>query len=194
MDGASGFNFTGNMRRLCDDIVTRLPELHHVDMPQVAVAFAQARNRSRYGTYASLTPMRFENGSLYTRRRGDRYTVKRLFDDHGKEYLYILTFYMPRFMDVCLVEKLSTVIHELWHISPIFNGDIRRFPGRCYAHSGSQRKYDAAMDQMALRWLDQSPPSQLYNFLQYRFDDLARTFGPIYGAKIRQPKLIRCAS
>ena len=42
-----------------------------------------------------------------------------------------MSFYLPRFCDQSLDEKLSTVMHELWHISPAFDGDIRRLPGRC---------------------------------------------------------------
>ena len=187
----NGFNFTANMRMVCDELIARLPELQHIKMEQVAIAFAQARNRSKYGMYASLTPMRFEDGSLYTMRRGRRYTVQRLYDRQGNEFLYILTFYMPRFMDVGLVEKISTVIHELWHISPHFNGDIRRFPGRCYAHSASQKDYDAEMDRMAQRWLATSPPRTVYEFMEFRFDELAARQGPIIGAKIKTPKLVR---
>lgn len=189
----NGFDFTTKMRTVCEELVARLPELQHIDMSRVAVAFAQARNRSKYGMYASLTPMRFEGGSLFTSRRGRRYTVQRLYDDGGQELLYILTFYMPRFMDVDLVEKLSTVVHELWHISPDFNGDIRRFPGRCYAHSSSQKDYDAEMDCMAERWLATNPPRSIYAFMEYRFDELAKLKGPIVGAKIKTPKLLPCA-
>jgi hypothetical protein len=193
MDSESGFNFTAKMRILCDELVARLPELCHIDLRHVAFAFSQARNRSAYGTYATLTPMRFEDGSLYTIRRGHRYTVRRLYNADGTELFYIVTFYMPRFMDVDLVEKLSTVIHELWHISPEFNGDIRRYSGRCYAHSSSQDEYDAEMDRMAVRWLESKPPEPIYGFLRYRFDELVKNHGPIYGAKIKHPKLVRCA-
>lgn len=188
-----GFNFTSGMRGVCDELIARLPQLQHIDMSKVAVAFAQARNRSKYGTYASLTPMRFEAGSLFTEKRGRRFTVQRLYEADGTEQLYILTFYLPRFMDVGLVEKISTTIHELWHISPSFDGDIRRFPGRCYAHSSSQKDYDAEMDVMAEQWLATEPPYELYQFLEYRFDELARHHGPIYGRKIKTPKLLACA-
>ena len=188
-----GFNFTARMRDLCAELVARLPELQHIRIDQLAFAFAQAKNRSQFGTYATLTPMRFEGGSLYTTKRGHRYTTQRLFTEDGHELLYIVTFYMPRFMDVELLEKISTIIHELYHISPDFNGDIRRFPGRCYAHSGSQKDYDAEMDRLAQRWLDSNPPAEIYDFLRYRFDEFSQRLGPIYGAKIKTPKLIRCA-
>lgn len=188
----NGFDFTARMRVVCKELVGRLPELQHIDVSKIAFAFAQARNRSKYGMYASLTPMRFEDGSLFTTRRGKRYTVQRLYDRDGSEFLYILTFYMPRFMDVGLVEKISTVIHELWHISPEFNGDIRRIPGRCYAHSSSQKDYDAEMDIMAERWLAMNPPRSIYDFMEYRFDELSQLKGPIIGAKIKTPKLFPC--
>ena len=80
------------------------------------------------------------------RRRTGGYTIQRLFDSKGQEFLYILTFYLPRFMDLSFREKLITVFHELWHISPQFDGDLRRHPGRCYAHTSSQKEYDAEME------------------------------------------------
>ncbi len=86
-------------------------------MSQVAVAFAQTRHQALHGLQAKLTPMRFEGGALTTRRRGRTWTVQRLF--HGqREMLYILTFYLPRFLDQSFREKLITVFHELYHISP----------------------------------------------------------------------------
>lgn len=193
MPRKAGFDFTANMRNVCEALVEGLPELDHIDLRRVALTFAQARNRSQFGTYATLTPMRFEGGSLYTQRRGRRYTVRRLYTTDGTELLYILTFYLPRFMDVDLGEKLSTVLHELWHISPAFDGDIRRFSGRCYAHSASQKNYDDEMDRLASRWLATSPPESVYGFLRYRFDELAARCGPVFGAKIKHPKLVRCA-
>ncbi len=42
---------------------------------------------------------------------------------------------------------------NLWHVAPEFNGDIRRHARRCYAHTGSQKKYDAHMAQLVERWL-----------------------------------------
>ena len=125
----AGFNFTRHMRGLCADMVQRLPALHHVQMDQVLVCFAQARKRQSFGMYASLTPLRFHDGALTTHRRGQLFMLQRLFDPHGRELLYILTFYLPRFMDLPFHDKLITVLHELWHISPQFNGDLRRHPG-----------------------------------------------------------------
>jgi hypothetical protein len=123
------FDFTTAMWMLCDDVTSRLDELLHIDMSRVAVSYAQTRSRSRFGLQAKLTPMRFENGAMTTHRRGRPWTCQRLMLG-GKEMLYILTFYLPRFLDQSFEEKMITVLHELFHVSPEFNGDIRRFGGR----------------------------------------------------------------
>ena len=185
-----GFNLTAHVRTLCADVTTRLPDLSHIDMARVAVAFCQARKRVSHGMHASLTPMRFECGSPYTVRHGRRYTCQRLYDSHGREFLYILSIYLPRFMDCSFKEKLVTVFHELWHISPDFDGDIRRHEGRCHVHSHSQKQYDAHMETLVDEWLALSPPDHLYQFLRLRFDELSCHQGPIYGTKIPNPKLI----
>ena len=57
----------------------------------------------------------------------------------GVEMMYILKFYLPRFQNESFEEKLTTIFHELWHISGDFNGDIRRHAGRCYVHTSSER-------------------------------------------------------
>jgi predicted metallopeptidase len=186
-----GFNFTQHIRTLCVDLTTRLQELAHIDMSRVAIRFCQARIRSRHGIYASLTPLRFAGGELISRRRGRVWTVERLFDDAGREMLYLLSFYLPRFMERPLEEKLSTVVHELWHIGPGFDGDLRRHPGRCYAHTHSQREYDALMDEMTRKWLSLAPPAGIYEFLRFDFRGLEARFGRVYGQKIRTPRLLR---
>ncbi len=186
-----GFNFTEHMRLLCTDLAARLPELSHIEMSRVAIRFCQARIRSRHGMYASLTPMRFEGGRLESRRRGRAWTVERLFDDAGREMLYLLSFYLPRFLERPFEEKLATVVHELWHIGPAFDGDLRRHPGRCYAHTHSQKQYDAVVQELAGKWLSLDPPQDVYAFLRCNFRQLEERYGRVFGQKIRTPRLLR---
>jgi predicted metallopeptidase len=178
------------MRTLCDDVIRRLPQLAHVDMSRVAVSFSQVRKTVDHGLYASLTPLRFADGSRQTFRHGRRWTVQRLVDASGRDMLYLLSFYLPRFLEQGFRYKLDTVLHELWHISPRFDGDLRRFGGRCYAHSGSQKRYDAMVEQLAERWLALDPPAAVYDFLRHDFRELVRRHGRIYGTRIRTPKII----
>jgi len=186
----NGFDFTLHVRRLADDMVARLPELSHIDLSLVAFSFSQTRKAVGHGLYAALTPMRFAGGSRVTVRRGRKWTVQRLVDESGREMLYLLSFYLPRFLNQRFRHKLTTVVHELWHISPQFNGDLRRFGGRCYAHTGSQKQYDAKVEKLVDRWLSLNPPASVYHFLRYDFRQLACRYGKVYGTKIPAPKLI----
>jgi len=171
-------------------MTARVPELSHIDSSRVVFSFRQTRKATRYGVQATLTPLRFEGGQLHTIRRGRRYGVQRVLDPRGQEMLYVLCVYLPRFMDHTLREKLVTLAHELWHISPEFNGDLRRHAGRCYAHSHSQREYDASMGMLVDRWLAAEPDPQLYGFLHLNFHQLRQQYGDIYGIRLPQPKLI----
>ncbi len=141
------FDFTLHVRRVCEHMVAHLPELAHIELAQVAISFSQVRSRVAHGIQATLTPLRFEGGALTSVQHGRRYTVQRLYDPtSGAEILYILCLYVPRFLNHPLEEKVATILHELWHISPEFNGDLRRFAGRCYAHGPNQKDYDAQVE------------------------------------------------
>jgi hypothetical protein len=107
--------------------------------------------------------------------------------------LYLLSFYLPRFLQRSFEEKLSTVVHELWHVGPNFDGDLRRHSGRCWAHSHSQAGYDALMRELAAKWLALGPPTELFDFLRLDFRALRERHGHIMGQKIRTPKLIRAS-
>lgn len=183
------FDFSRAMADLCADVADRVDELLHVDMSRVAVSFAQTRRRVLHGMQAKLTPMRFEGGALSTHRNGRLWTCQRLIHD-GREMLYILTFYLPRFLDQPFQEKMMTVMHELLHISPDFNGDLRRFHGRCYMHSSSHKDFDRQADQLARQYLAQRPPEHLFEFLRYDFRALARRHGGVVGLQVPIPKLI----
>ena len=189
---APPLDFTLQMRRLCEDMTDRVPELRHINMSLVAISFSQARKKTTWGMYASLTPLRFENGQRYTVRNGRKLAVQKVVDSSGREMLYILNFYLPRFLEMGFEGKLSTVIHELWHISPLFDGDLRRYEGRCFAHSASG-DHDAKSYELARKWLAAKPPEELYHFLHYNFNQLKKRHGRIIGRKIPTPKLFPVA-
>jgi hypothetical protein len=184
-----GFDFTGYMEEVCRAIAADNAELAHVDLDRIAVAYAQARNRTTYGLYASLTPLRFAGGERIEVRRKRRVAIQRIMH-RGREMLYVLRFYLPRFLDLDFREKLITIFHELWHISPHFNGDLRRHPGRCYAHTHSQAKYDEEMGRLADRWLADHRPDELVAPLRNNFGDLFDRHGGIWGLRVPRPRII----
>ncbi len=177
------------MRRLCQHLVSGLPELEHVRLDRVAICYAQTRTRALHGVQATLTPLRFAAGAQTTERRGRRWGIQQVYDACGQEMLYLLRFYLPRFLDQTFTEKLITVVHELWHISPDCNGDLRRHPGRCFAHSHSKAAYDAQMRELVDRWLATGPPGECYAFLEGDCRELVRRHGGLFGLKVPAPKL-----
>jgi hypothetical protein len=189
MTSADPFDFTAAMRRLCEDVTERLAEFEHVRMDQVAVTFAQARRRVSYGLQAKLTPLRFEGGRLLTRRGGKTWTIQRWYSGE-REMLYILTFYLPRFLEQSFREKLITIMHELYHISPEFDGDIRRLPGHYHVHSHSQKEYDRHMESLVDQYLASNPPDSLYRFLRVSFRELTARYGSVVGIRVPIPKLL----
>lgn len=158
-------------------------------MNRVIVTFAQTRSPVEWGMQAKLTPMRFEGGAMTFHRDGQQWTVQRLFHG-GREMLYILTFYLPRFLNLSYSEKMVTVFHELYHISSSFDGDIRRFSGSCYMHTGSQASYDRQMEVFVKQYLRMKAPTSLRSFLRYNFQGLRKTRGTVVGLRLPVPRLI----
>ena len=144
-------------------MAARLDEFRHIDMSLVAVSFRQTRKRMRGGLYASLTPLRFAGGQAQSVRRGRNWKIQRVVVD-GREMLYLLNFYLPRFLDLPFAEKLTTIAHELLHVGPRFDGDLRRFGGRCYAHTHSHAEFDAHAARLAQRWLASGPDEDPLSF------------------------------
>jgi predicted metallopeptidase len=178
------------MQALCCQIVAQLPELAHIDMQRVLVCCCRSRKSGTFGVYATLTPLRFAGGQTIQRRRGRLWTIQKVVDESGREMLYLLSFYLPRFQDLPLEEKLTTIVHELWHIGPRCDGDLRRHPGRCYAHSRSKAAFDAWAKALAERWLATQPPPALFDFLRYSFQELAMRHATILARVVRRPRYV----
>jgi len=192
MANSSTFDYTAAIAAVCSDICFRVPELRHIDMSRVAVGFSQTKNSEPFGIFASTTPLRFENGEPCYQSRGRTWTVQRHFRPDGVEYLYILYFYVPRFIELSLSQKLDTIVHELYHVNPLFNGDLRRFAGRRFAH-GSRKRYDQIVSRLVQQWLKHDPPSDLWDFLCYNYKDLVAKYGKPSGTRIPTPRIIPVA-
>jgi hypothetical protein len=182
-------DFCGQMRKLCDDVADRCEALRHVHMPSVLLTFTPSRNRSPYGLQARVTPLRFRDGKMIRRHGSIEYQVQRFFVD-GREMLYVLTFCLPRFLDQPFEEKLVTVFHELYHMAPEFNGDLRRHPGRYAVHSHSKDRYDEHMGELVREYLADHPEPGLFDFLRHGYQQLWNRHGGITGVVVPRPKLL----
>jgi hypothetical protein len=138
---------------------------------------------------ARVTPLRFHEGRLQRQRRGISYQVQRYFVG-DQEMLYVLTFCLPRFLDQSFDDKFITLFHELYHIGPAFDGDLRRHQGRYAIHSHSKRGYDEYMAALARSYLADGAAPELHAFLRLNFAQLQQRHRHVVGAVVPRPKLI----
>jgi hypothetical protein len=110
------------------------------------------------------------------------------------EMLYLVTFCLPRFLNQSFDDKFVTLFHELYHISPAFDGDLRRHRGRYSVHSHSKREYDALMGQLAREYLANGADAKLHAFLRLNFQQLQQRHGNVVGVMVPRPKLIPVAA
>jgi len=183
------FDFCSHVRRLCLDIAARCEALRHLDVARLLFAVTQARNGCARGLQARVTPLRFAGGRLTRERRGVTYQVQRYFLGNH-EFLYLVTFCLPRFLDQSFDDKLITLFHELYHVSPAFDGDLRRHKGRYAIHSHSQRDYDEHMSHLARAYLAGNPDPALLAFLRLDFAQLLARHGSVVGVVVPRPKVI----
>lgn len=181
------FDYTDNLKRLICHITANMPEFSHIKLDQLYVAFSQSKAAGVHGVYATVHPLRFENGSLTTVRCNRTYRWPKIIENE-KDILYIITFCLPRFANLDFDVKLLTVFHELFHISPLFNGDIRRFPGKNYAHGHSRKKYDEFVSKYVQTYLSIPGAVEKSDFLHFDFNTLVKKHGNIQGNKIRLPR------
>jgi predicted metallopeptidase len=187
--GNKSFDFCRQMHRLLADIVARSEFFPCIQVDKILIGTLQARNGHGHGLQARVTPLRFPGGHLTHQRRGILYQVQRYFLD-DLEYLYVLTFCLPRFLDQDFDAKMVTIFHELFHIHPDFNGDLRRHKGRYSIHTHRQCRYDAYMQQLARHYLDTKPDPEIFNFLRFNFHQLQERHGLILGIAVPRPKII----
>jgi len=188
----STLNLTRELERLIADIAGGMAEFSHIDPQRLLVCIATTRSGGIHGTYAKIHPLRFEDGSrtkIVTRRR-QRYSLEMpAIVQRSTEMLYVIYFLVPRFLELSTREKLITVFHELYHISPDFNGDIRRFPGRNYAHGSSTRRYNALMSELVDRYLDKLDNQNVPDFLHGGMEELRSRHTAIVGRKLPAPRI-----
>lgn len=176
------------MKDLIADISSRCSAFAHVNVRQLLIGISRSRNSKRHGLQAKLMPMKFPGGLRTMRIEGDvSYEMPRVTHD-GHEILYVIYFCLPRFQNLGFRAKMTTVFHELYHINPEFNGDIRRFPGRFYQHSHSEKEYDRTVERFAKEYLRDPASKATTQFLKLNFEELCRVHGKVGGLRVYVPE------
>lgn len=184
----AGLDYTHAMTALISDIVQRCPDFRHIQVDRVLVSFSQARVDAPHGQFAKVVPLRFEKGAD-TLSQGRRTWIMPRLEFKGRNILYLVYFCMPKFQNLKFGEKVLTIFHELYHVSPEFDGDIRRFPGRNYAHGHSRAAYNALVSELVAPYLalvgEAHPPLR---FLHPDFASLEREHGRVVGLRVAVPR------
>ncbi|HET6922857.1 MAG TPA: hypothetical protein VFI16_06890 [Anaeromyxobacteraceae bacterium] len=138
-------NMTLAVKRLIRDAARRLPELGHVRAGRILVVAGEARRASR----ATIRPARFKQAGRPARgRRKPLVRVK------GRTILYVVTLRPLWFVASTPEARIDTVLHELYHVSPRFDGTLHR--GRRHTRLPRPR-YDRRIRALRRRYLATAP-------------------------------------
>ena len=188
--GGTVLNLTRELEQLVAHIAGHVPEMRHIDPSRLLICISSTRGGGIRGTYAKIHPLRFTGGAKSIERQRGRHTYRSTMPavtHRGNEILYVIYFLVPRFFDLTPREKLITIFHELFHISPAFDGDIRRFPGRNFAHGSSTRKFNAYMGTLVDTYLAEHGEPALPAFLDGTMAELRSRHRTIVGRRFRIP-------
>jgi hypothetical protein len=208
-----GLNYTGEITRLMQDIVARVPELSFIDLNRVLV-FARPGRSSADGAYASCHSLglptsdpgyfywRDKNSGAVTRRTEWFVTKSPEVFVGDQKMNYLISFALPRFTDQNLsrsrkrdlypqgtpdwVAKLDTVVHELYHVDPD-QDCLRRFKRADGEWSDALHSATFFEDVagMVQQYLSTNPDQRLLEFLKYDFDGLRARYGAVAGTAFR---------
>jgi len=173
------FNYTDHLDQLIRNWCSQYPELSHIDMDRVILSVARCRSGSGHGVYANITSLKFPFGPGKP-NRADRVCRWPKVTKNGCEALYLIRFYLPRFHNLSFEAKVTTILHELYHIQPKFNGEFRNFGGKHWAHGPSQEAFDRMFAPLTREILKAGDPV-CDLFLNCHFAALLKRVGDVYG-------------
>lgn len=180
-------SITDQVEAIIADLCARLPEFAHIDPARLLLCVTHCRTRSAGGTFAKIVPMRYPDGTPFTTVRGARYALPQIPTPSG-DVLYLIYLYVPRFFEQPFERRLLTLIHELYHIAPAFDGTIRRHGARAHGHS--RAAFNANLEPLVQRYLADAPPANLLAPLHYDLRTIARDC-TLTGRSLAVPKAVR---
>ena len=183
----SAINLTDVLSLIIHDMIRFTGEFRQFDMNRILICCATNRRDGRGATYGKLLPMRFKDGSSVIKYNDKYYTIPKL-NVNGSEILYIIYFYVPKFFDLSARDKIKVMFHELYHINPDFNGDIRRMGKVKSAHGHSRKSFEEKYIEYAEDFFKKISAAPYCNFLAMNTDDLKKYFRKIQYRRIKQIK------
>lgn len=179
-------DITTQLESLLADLCARLPEFAHIDTRRVLLCLTRTRRRAAGGTFAKIIPMRFRDGSPLVHERGVTYALPQIPTADG-DILYLIYLYIPRFFEQPFERRLLTLVHELYHIAPAFDGTIRLVGRR--AHGASREQFNANLQPLVEQYLSAAPDALLAP-LRLDLPTLSRS-AILIGRALPLPKAVR---
>lgn len=145
-------NFNLAVKALLKDVSTSVPELAHIKPSRIVVVAGDARRASR----ATVKPLCFEGG----KSRDPDGRKKPVVKIRGKRAMYSITLRPLFFRDSTPEGRIATLLHELYHIHPRFDGtldDERR-------HVTAGPTFAKQLRPLVRRYLKRCPPEVLSAF------------------------------
>ena len=169
------------------DIIKSTDEFKSFDINKILVCCASSRRDFKGAIYGKLQPLRFKDGSEIIKHNNKYYTIPKIVLN-DIEILYVLYLYIPKFFDMTAKDKINVMFHELYHISPEFNGDIRRMSNIKSAHGHSKKSFEEKYIQYASTYFSKIHTTPFNGFLQMNFEEIEKQFKVI---KYRRMKSIK---
>jgi len=106
--------YTDELEKIAQNIVENSPELSHINMDNVLILGKFDRG-TQGGTIAVCNCIKLKGTSKMLDLRFKHRKIK-----------YFIEFSFPRFLNQPPSEQLKTIVHELYHIAPEFDGTLRK--------------------------------------------------------------------
>ena len=148
-------NLNRAIRALMRDLAVRSPEFAHLIPARVLIVAGEARRASR----GSVKPLAFARA----RSRDSTGARKPVVRVDGRRMLYCVTLRPLFFRDARPEQRIETLLHELYHVSPAFDGTLD--PSRRHTRLGAS--FSRTFRPVVRRYLRQCPPEVLAPFAHH---------------------------
>jgi len=178
--------YTTLVHRAIADMARTLPDMGHVDASRLCVVAAPRAGAARYGNLAQCAALGEDEQNClrywydprsrevtrvtpWGRRVNTRVVLR------GERMLYVVLLRLPRLLEH---DAIETVVHELLHIGPRFDGRIRRM-----RHG---RRFDSAVRYLTDCWRRRGDP-ELVEALGASLTEATARWGPLVAASFGPP-------
>jgi hypothetical protein len=153
--------YLSSVEALIADIAGVVEELAYIEPDQIAVNFKRSRDSVSEEVLAETTGLSDSNFASIQNREGriEKFLASKCMLKDGIPVKYSIDLYVPAFFNLNFKEKLLTIFHELYHIHPKFDGELRIFKGKGYKHGSSMERYDKYMEYLVDKYTDRDPPA-----------------------------------